>query len=81
MVQAAELADKGAKELQAGNDKSLKDVQNISSGHKGVHSKDTPPRDKSSDNCDCCSSEHSQLICHLKSSFLSQESSYCQGLQ
>jgi len=46
MARAAELADKRAKELQAGNDKSLKDVQNISSSHKGVHSKDTPPRDK-----------------------------------
>ena len=32
MAQAAELADKGAKELQAGIDKSVKDVLKVSSG-------------------------------------------------
>ncbi|XP_065895806.1 uncharacterized protein [Dysidea avara] len=69
MAQAAELADKGAKELQAGDDKSLKDVHKVSSSsqQRGSHSKDTPPRDKSIGNCYRCGGKHSQLTCHFKS--------------
>ena len=69
MAQAAELADKGAKELQAGNDKSLKDVHKVSSSgqQRGSHSKDTPPRDKSIGNCYRCGGKHSQSTCHFKS--------------
>ena len=52
MAQAAELADKGAKELQAGIDKSVKDAHKVSSGRpRGVQYKGTPPRDKSISNC------------------------------
>ena len=68
MAQAAELADKGAKELQSANDKSVNDVHRVNNGtqQRGAH-KDTPSKDKASSNCYCCGGKHSQSTCRFRS--------------